>query len=1063
MFNKFTWVGDANHAMCKCYSPKHIWRSPLFIAAVLLMMLNLPAFGDTNILANPGFENGADASPWVPHFGSTVSGVQTPSPHGGSWCGASTGRTGTYQGMQQDLYDKVVPGATYNVSGYFRTSTAGDSTISITWRVNGNWTGHIGGTANSSGWTYISGTYTVPAEITDEELYVYIEGPASGVDIYIDDLVVYGPEVSPPNPNLPVLAAPSDGQGNISILPMLQWESPTAYTPTGYDVYLGTDSTVTNNPVYFASTEEYTPGTPLALGTTYYWAVVAYDSTTGYMSEETWSFTTINDTPVGGETLRIDFGTSGSPVQSDYAAYTASHESSGSFTTQSYSVFETTVSVTPSWASGAVDAVMQMLDRGPEAYEDATEALMQDWIGSDTRSAGDPLTLTISGLPAGEYTWVSYHTDTEPTANIGTFDVTVNDATGSVTTTDIQCTNSSATTFDSVAKFETTLVSDGSDVSLVFDCQPYSTAYNEAWFVMNGFKIEFNQEPDPNLPVLIYPSSVQEDVSVVTALQWTAPMAYTPTSYEVFLGTNSVVSENPSYSVGTEAFDPAEALDNDTTYYWAVIAYDGTTPYASGTRSFTTISADFPEFTDDNRINIDDLTELAADWLSCSDPITDVTGDGCVNMRDFSVLSQNWLWERPVFQKHRVINTTDLGADNDDLQSLVRMLVTANECDIEGIIVGTSCWKKSQTLTNMNNLLNPRLNAYGQVYDKLIVHAEGYPTLAYLQSISKLGQTGYGMAGIGEGKDSDGSELIIAAVDKDDPRPVWVNFWGGGNTLAQALWKVKNTRTPAQVDQFVSKLRVYDILGQDETGAWMTKTFPSLFYIRFKGVYNWQSSDSYYDNNIQNHGVLGAQYPEKEWTYEGDTPAFFYQLLNGLNDPEHVNWGGWGGRMILTKVANSRGMSAVTGESAYDPYYMYGDASEGGSSISRWKTAIENDFAARMDWTLTSNYSSCNHHPVAVVNDDSTRQVLTVSASAGSSVALSAAGSSDPDGNSLVYSWAVYAEPSSYKSPVSISGSTSSSATVSVPSDAGGKTIYIYLNAARQWLSQSLRLSSRGY
>ena len=45
--------------------------------------------------------------------------------------------------------------------------------------------------------------------------------------------------------------------------------------------------------------------------------------------------------------------------------------------------------------------------------------------------------------------------------------------------------------------------------------------------------------------------------------------------------------------------------------------------------------------------------------------------------------------------KPRIITTTDLGADPDDEQSMVRLLVSANEFDIEGLIVSTGCWKKS--------------------------------------------------------------------------------------------------------------------------------------------------------------------------------------------------------------------------------------------------------------------------------------------------------------------------------------------------------------------------------
>ena len=128
----------------------------------------------------------------------------------------------------------------------------------------------------------------------------------------------------------------------------------------------------------------------------------------------------------------------------------------------------------------------------------------------------------------------------------------------------------------------------------------------------------------------------------------------------------------------------------------------------------------------------------------------------------------------------------------------------------------------------------------------------------------------------------------------------------------------------------------------------------------------------------------------------------------------------------------------MDGEDAqYDPYNMYNEASE---SISRWKNALQNDFEARMDWSVTSNYGDANHHPIAVVNGDTTRDVLEVSASAGSSVQLSAAGSSDPDGDGLSYSWWVYDEPSS--GSASIQNASSESATVAVSS---GGSIHVVL------------------
>ena len=107
-----------------------------------------------------------------------------------------------------------------------------------------------------------------------------------------------------------------------------------------------------------------------------------------------------------------------------------------------------------------------------------------------------------------------------------------------------------------------------------------------------------------------------------------------------------------------------------------------------------------------------------------------------------------------------------------------------------------------------------------------------------LRAIIKRGQPSSNMTGVGQGKDSPGSELIISVVDKKkDQRSVWLAAWGGMNTIAQALWKVKHTRSEKDLKKFTAKIRIYDVLGQDDAGAWIAKNFPEIVYIRNKEVY----------------------------------------------------------------------------------------------------------------------------------------------------------------------------------------------------------------------------------
>ena len=239
---------------------------------------------------------------------------------------------------------------------------------------------------------------------------------------------------------------------------------------------------------------------------------------------------------------------------------------------------------------------------------------------------------------------------------------------------------------------------------------------------------------------------------------------------------------------------------------------------------------------------------------------------------------------------------------------------------------------------------------------------------------------------------------------------------------------------------------MFDILGQDDAGAWIAKNFPDVFYIRATGVYGWQppKNGDYQRNDIQSHGPLGAVYPDTQWATEGDTPAFMHVYPNGLNDPDQIDQGGWGGRFELTKKSGIRSMKPVTNEGEFDPYYMFANTAEGASAIKRWSKGYDNDFAARMDWSISGKYEDANHHPIAVVNGDSSRKVLQVSAAPGSTVDLSAVGSSDPDEDALNYQWTFYQEPSSYKGKVKIEG-ISAAATVMIPSNAGGKTLHVVL------------------
>jgi len=403
--------------------------------------------------------------------------------------------------------------------------------------------------------------------------------------------------------------------------------------------------------------------------------------------------------------------------------------------------------------------------------------------------------------------------------------------------------------------------------------------------------------------------------------------------------------------------------------------------------------------------------------------------------------------------KHRLIVLTDIEADPDDSQTLIRLLLYSNEIEIEGLIATTSVHQKTRVAPET---IRKIISGYEKVQPNLVKHEPGYPAAQQLLSLVKQGLPVFGMEGVGKGKDSEGSEWIIKVLNEKDDRPVWVSVWGGPNTLAQALWKIKETRSKAEAEKLISRLRVYTISDQDNTGYWMRKNFPDLFYIVSPGSYmtatwiainqfvkganNEVISNSWITTNIQQqHGSLGSLYPDVAYGMEGDTPSWLMLIQNGLNDNAIPDWGSWGGRYELYKPepVKTPVPEVFTGGGLYEaetrpiwtnandkftPWIRneYGKAvrRDTGSynnnqvTLWRWREDFQNDFAARMDW-CTMSYEDANHPPVPKINSP---EQFTVRS--GEIFKLDADGSYDPDGDALSYLWFQYPEAGTYKGSV---------------------------------------------
>lgn len=325
------------------------------------------------------------------------------------------------------------------------------------------------------------------------------------------------------------------------------------------------------------------------------------------------------------------------------------------------------------------------------------------------------------------------------------------------------------------------------------------------------------------------------------------------------------------------------------------------------------------------------------------------------------------------FSRHRIVIMTDfppvdvipggLGfgpadkrSDSDDVQSMVRFLLYSNCFEVEGLVA------TSATFANVANKQNifDILYLYDHVYENLYRHNQLYPSADKLRSVTWQGNSGtWGRPAseiIGQGRDSEASEKIIDLLEQEDQRPIWFSIWGGSCDLAQALWKIRKTRTPAEANELLKKIRIYMIGLQDGSGQWMLDTFPELFIIMSAGNYmgmfnNAPGADitlsdlDWINRNIRKgHGLLGIIYPESGFypetpgVWEGDSPSFLYLVsaFKGINDSERPDQESWGGKFIQPEATKNH----------------WFDDPAGSQTVSKWRKQVQEDFAFRANWML---------------------------------------------------------------------------------------------------------------
>jgi GH35 family endo-1,4-beta-xylanase len=144
-----------------------------------------------NLIANSDFESGS-TSGWF-GFGSPVVSATMAQAHGGHWSALATNRTATFMGPAVDIHTIATPGV-LNASAWVRIDGTPASQVFMTAKITCSGAAdqfvRIGAAdATDSAWTLLTGTLTVPS-CPLSGLVVYFEGPAAGVNEYVDDVAL---------------------------------------------------------------------------------------------------------------------------------------------------------------------------------------------------------------------------------------------------------------------------------------------------------------------------------------------------------------------------------------------------------------------------------------------------------------------------------------------------------------------------------------------------------------------------------------------------------------------------------------------------------------------------------------------------------------------------------------------------------------------------------------------------------------------------------------------------------------------------------------------------------
>ncbi|MEA5460430.1 nucleoside hydrolase-like domain-containing protein [Arcicella sp. LKC2W] len=387
------------------------------------------------------------------------------------------------------------------------------------------------------------------------------------------------------------------------------------------------------------------------------------------------------------------------------------------------------------------------------------------------------------------------------------------------------------------------------------------------------------------------------------------------------------------------------------------------------------------------------------------------------------------------------------------------------------------------------------VDAYEKAYPNLKIHNPEYPDPKLLKSKIKYGNIEFD----GEiSKNTEGSNLIKSLILDNKSGQLFIAAWGGQSTIARALKSIQEDyEFTAEWENIKKKINRKVVLlpsgDQDDTYATYIKpNWADIEYRQFSGGPNYgygaqlkaSKEDSLFltaswmKENVSDRGSFGNLYrvwgdgkqmvkgdkldyfglsgytneelkkmgyavwmpvqPKGTWLGEGDNHTFMNMLGNGLRAYEMGTYGGWGGSVNSKREAiNFATPSDTSANAMANMLGSMNTKNAEGMAYPNFFPQAQQSFAARLKWSVTSQYKNANHEPV--VNIEGT---MTVMASAGEKIRLNGI-VSDPDGNTVTTKW-WQLNVGSYPNKVQIITPNALRTEVQIPKDAlSGQTIHL--------------------